>query len=787
MSKKIYFSAVCALAINLSASDLGTIQVESSTIEGKSDTKKTEVSSVATVSGEEVEEINPKSISDILVGVPGVTLSNVGTDAVKVHIRGIDNQMYMGEKPGVAIVIDGVPVQETTGKINVDLNNIESIKVIKGGASYLYGNDAIAGAVIITTKKPKGKDFSKVEGEAGSFNSKRLSVSTNQSFDNSALQLQGSYRDSDGYWDDAFVTVKSANGKYSYYIDDTSDLTFGLDYTRRETGDGNSVSGTIEAETNPKSAGYYSYGGYYDSDLIKAFVTYSKDFGEESNVMLRVHKYQDDKTYKLARLKYDMNEIWNQNGAKGEYRTAFGPLAVMAGFDLQRNTTDELQNLAADGSLVNDYETDEDINALYTEMIHQTTENLTATLNLRYDYIGQKYSDNTDSANNVSPTYKVASYRAGFNYALPADNAIYTSFSTGFRTPTVAQTSLNQVALKADPALDIPSEIGVETTYNYEVGARGKVSTLSYDASVYQLDRKDYIGKIAGSYITSDDENESNYDNVGDMRSRGFELALHSNRSPMFSFDLAYTYLDAVFTSYSISQQITEDPVCEFQTIESLEKLVKDAGETTFYFYANIDPSQTTAGEVLETAAPTFSKLKSEGIKLKFKGEREQKETLEIEMVLASLLALVLIFISILYLFNSIRETFIVMSVIPFSLLGVYAGHFIMGLHISLPSLIGALGLAGVIVNDGIIMMSTLKMTNTKEDIYTLAAKRLRPIMLTSITTIIGLSSLMFFATQQAVTFQPLAVAIGFGLFWGTLLNLFYLPVIHNFLRGRYE
>ncbi len=227
--------------------------------------------------------------------------------------------------------------------------------------------------------------------------------------------------------------------------------------------------------------------------------------------------------------------------------------------------------------------------------------------------------------------------------------------------------------------------------------------------------------------------------------------------------------------------------VCEFQTIESLERLVKDDGETTFYFYANIDPSKTTAGEVLEQAEPTFSKLKTEGIKLKFKGEREQKNTLEIEMVLAALLALVLIFIAILYLFNSIRETLIVMSVIPFSLLGVYAGHFVMGLHISLPSLIGALGLAGVIVNDGIIMMATLKMTKTKEDIYALAAKRLRPIMLTSITTILGLSSLIFFATQQAVTFQPLAVAIGFGLFWGTLLNLFYLPVLYQFLRGRYE
>jgi multidrug efflux pump subunit AcrB len=160
---------------------------------------------------------------------------------------------------------------------------------------------------------------------------------------------------------------------------------------------------------------------------------------------------------------------------------------------------------------------------------------------------------------------------------------------------------------------------------------------------------------------------------------------------------------------------------------------------------------------------------------------------MQTEMVLASVLAIILIFISILYLFNSLRETIIVMSVIPFSFLGVYAGHFIMGLNISLPSLIGALGLAGVIVNDGIIMMSTLKTSKHKDDIFRLAARRFRPIVLTSVTTVIGLSSLIFFATAQAVTFQPLAVTMGFGLLWGTILNLFYLPTMYSFLHGYKE
>lgn len=224
--------------------------------------------------------------------------------------------------------------------------------------------------------------------------------------------------------------------------------------------------------------------------------------------------------------------------------------------------------------------------------------------------------------------------------------------------------------------------------------------------------------------------------------------------------------------------------ICEFQNIKSLEMLVKDDGEVNFYIFANLDTSVVTSSEVLEKIDPTLRALKKDGIKLKFKGEREQKQALQSDMLVASVLAIVLIFMSILYLFNSLRETLIVMSVIPFSFLGVFIGHTIMGLNISLPSLVGALGLSGVIVNNGIIMMSTLKTAEHKDDIFSLAARRFRPIIITTVTTLIGLSSLIFFASAESVTFQPLAVTIGYGLLWGTVLNLFYLPALYNLVHS---
>jgi multidrug efflux pump subunit AcrB len=250
----------------------------------------------------------------------------------------------------------------------------------------------------------------------------------------------------------------------------------------------------------------------------------------------------------------------------------------------------------------------------------------------------------------------------------------------------------------------------------------------------------------------------------------------------LYKDDLDYFKSLTIQTKSGIFVRLQD--VVSFKPIQTLETLVKDDGETNFFVYANVDPSIITESEAMEMLESTFDRLRAEGIRLNFKGEREQKMTLQSEMVFATLLSVTLIFLSLLYLFNSLRETMIIMSVIPFSLLGIFVGHYILGLNLSLPSLIGGLGLAGVIVNDGIIMMATLKQTKLRTQIPIVAAKRLRPIVLTSITTVIGLATLIFFPSSEAVTFQPLAVSLGFGLMWGTVLNLLYVPTMYNFLHN---
>ena len=225
--------------------------------------------------------------------------------------------------------------------------------------------------------------------------------------------------------------------------------------------------------------------------------------------------------------------------------------------------------------------------------------------------------------------------------------------------------------------------------------------------------------------------------------------------------------------------------IVEFKTIRSFEKIIKDAGETNFYIYANVNSKIITATEVLEKLDPILESAKADGIKIILKGEQEKKKELKNDMMMAGAVAMLLIMLSLLYLFNSFRETFMMMSVIPFAFLGVLIGHYLMGMNLSMPSIIGMLGLSGVVINDGIIMLMNLKKAKNMDDIYRYASKRFRPIILTSVTTVIGLSSLVLFPTGQAAVFQPMAISLAFGLAWGTILNLLYLPVLYTILNQK--
>jgi len=231
------------------------------------------------------------------------------------------------------------------------------------------------------------------------------------------------------------------------------------------------------------------------------------------------------------------------------------------------------------------------------------------------------------------------------------------------------------------------------------------------------------------------------------------------------------------------TQKVLLKDVVTFTEIATLSQLFKEDGIAIQSITASIN-GDFTSTEVYTTLQPILDKLKGDVI-IDIKGEQKENKQVQEEMGQAFVIALVLIFISLVWMFDSIVKSFIILSTIPLSILGVFLGHLVMGLNLTMPGLIGMVGLAGVIVNDGIIMMDFIKNAKNIEELKEYSLLRLRPILLTSLTTILGLSTLIFFASGQSLILQPMAVSLGFGILWATVLNLYYVPMLFRLIYLR--
>ena len=319
---------------------------------------------------------------------------------------------------------------------------------------------------------------------------------------------------------------------------------------------------------------------------------------------------------------------------------------------------------------------------------------------------------------------------------------------------------------------------------------------------------KENLSKIEGVSNIADDLIIGNYELKFKVNSYGNNLGINEetilNQLRPFYFKGTYSkmfdnqgIIDIVFESkhrdilesldtFSINttsnQKVLLKDVVEFIKVPSYSQIFKENNEQIISVTASL--SNITSAEVFEKIDNEIKELRND-VKLVIKGEQEENEKVQKEMAQAALMAIVLIFMALIWMFDSFVKPLIILSTIPLSILGVLIGHLIMDINISMPSLIGMVGLAGVIVNDGIIMMDFIKKSKNISDLVHYSKMRLRPILLTSITTVLGLGTLIFFSSGQALILQPMAVSLGFGLIWATVLNLYYVPMLYRIIYLR--
>ena len=176
------------------------------------------------------------------------------------------------------------------------------------------------------------------------------------------------------------------------------------------------------------------------------------------------------------------------------------------------------------------------------------------------------------------------------------------------------------------------------------------------------------------------------------------------------------------------------------------------------------------------------------GIKYEFYGEqKDQAQSME-ELQTSSLFALLVVFVLMAIPLGSYIQPGIVMSVIPFGIVGAIIGHILMGANISIMSMCGIVALSGVVVNDSLVLVDYVNRHRIRgksivEAAWEAGAARFRPIVLTSLTTFAGLSPMLFETDLQAKFLIPMAISLGFGILFATFITLILVPCVYLLLE----
>ena len=206
---------------------------------------------------------------------------------------------------------------------------------------------------------------------------------------------------------------------------------------------------------------------------------------------------------------------------------------------------------------------------------------------------------------------------------------------------------------------------------------------------------------------------------------------------------------------------------------------------------ADVDDTVANANEInMDLRSAVLPRMVHDfpGLTYDFEGEqRAQKESLgslKLNFVIAQFAIFALLAIP----FRSYSQPLIVMSAIPFGLVGGVVGHIIMGLGLSMLSLFGMVALTGVVVNDSLIMIDLINRERAEgisvdQAIRDSGARRFRPILLTTLTTFLGLSPMIFETSMQAQFLIPMAVSLGFGVLFATAITLILVPTEYRILE----
>lgn len=251
---------------------------------------------------------------------------------------------------------------------------------------------------------------------------------------------------------------------------------------------------------------------------------------------------------------------------------------------------------------------------------------------------------------------------------------------------------------------------------------------------------------------------------------------------------------DQMFTQENpITGETTEFPLSDIATVEetiSLSSIHREGQKR----YLSISATTAEGYNVTKVAGQVQDAMEGidlpEGVTWEMSGENETIMEALVQLVLMLLLGLMLVYFVMVAQFQSLKSPFIVMFTIPLAFTGGFMGLLVTGMEVSIVSMIGFIMLMGIIVNNGIVLVDYINQLrlegwDRREAILEAGCTRIRPILMTSLTTILGLFVMALGKDAGTALMQPMAVVCIGGLLYATLMTLFVVPCIYDLMNKK--
>ena len=250
--------------------------------------------------------------------------------------------------------------------------------------------------------------------------------------------------------------------------------------------------------------------------------------------------------------------------------------------------------------------------------------------------------------------------------------------------------------------------------------------------------------------------------------------------------------LESMYIRTKEGDEVPFTAVAELEHRVSPSTIRRTSGQRAVIISADINTTITQPGKIVEDVTHgEFSRQllhKHPDVSIELGGASQEEEELIQRMIFTTVLALFAIYALMAIPLKSYLQPIIIMAVIPFGMIGALIGHVIVGIPFSALSVYGIIALAGVVVNDSIILVDFVNKSVADGMGYVEAAikagsERFRAIMLTSVTTFFGLLPILTETSLSAQLVKPMAVSLGFGILFATVITLILIPCLYVVLN----